>query len=63
MIRRLKVMICLLIFHATASTVWAQSPAHVPDEEKSWLKWLIAGGLAAVISIAGFMNSKRSHMT
>lgn len=63
MIRHLKTVTCLLMLHATASTVWAQTPAHVPEEEGGFFTWLVAGGLVAVICAAGFMNAKRSHMT
>ncbi len=63
MIRHLKMLTCVLMFHATASTVWAQTPANLPDEDGGMMKWAIAGGLAALICAAGFMNAKRSHMT
>ena len=52
-----------MALHASAGIVWAQKDGKVPDHEESWLKWAIAGGLAVVICITGFINAKRSHLT
>lgn len=40
----------------------AQIPAKLPGEDNGWLQWGVAIGLAVVICISGFINSKRSHL-
>jgi len=51
----------MLTLHLATSTAWAQRAAKVAEDEKGWLQWGIAAGLAVVICVAAFISPRRSQ--
>ena len=61
--RRNGIIVAAAALHASAEIVWAQKDSGPADHEEGWLKWAVAGGLAVVICITGFINAKRTHLS
>ena len=61
--RRAWIIVATAALHASAGIVWAQEDSGPAEHEEGWLKWAVAGGLAVVICITGFINAKRTHLT
>jgi len=60
---KLKILSSTLIaLCVTSSSVWAQAPARLMNEDAGLLPWAIAGGLIILISVIAFINPKRSHL-
>ena len=64
-LRRWRVALLVgLAVQLAGAPAWAQRPVQqMPEEESSMLPWGIGLGLAAIVCVTAFLNSKRSHLT
>ena len=51
-----------LVQHLGAGLALAQDPGRAVDDEEAGLRWGITAGVAVVILVAAFIQSKRSHL-
>lgn len=45
-----------------ARVAHAQTTTNVPDDDGGMLQWGVALGIAVLVVLTGFLNSKRSHL-
>lgn len=57
-----RMALCAAGVHLSAVAALAQRPGRTPDEDGGALQWVVVAGVAVVICLTGFMNSKRSHL-
>ena len=55
--------VAILATDWTAAAAWAQKQSGLPDDENTLIRWGIAAGIAIIIGLPAFLNSKRSHLT
>lgn len=53
----------LLAWHVLGVSAFAQRPGVLPNEDASFMPWIIAVGAVIVMALPAFRNPKRSHLS
>jgi hypothetical protein len=55
---------CLMFVHAMGGPAFAQRPVtQMPNEDSAYIAWGVALGIALLVCLPAFLNSKRSHLS